>query len=60
MLFFDKVPAKMERVLLRHGTSLPLRDSSIPFCINRDLSGRAVLMWDHLDLEIKSDEKPGP
>lgn len=60
MLFCDKVPAKMERMLLRHGTSLPLRDRNTTFCINRDLSGRAVLMWDHLNLEIKSDEKPGP
>lgn len=56
MMVFDGMLTELERIFLRHDGTLSLRENRDSFYINRDLRGRAALVWDAASLE-RMDEK---
>ena len=50
-MLFDKMLATLEDIFLRHDSALFLRKRKESFYINRDLRGRAALVWDAVTLE---------
>lgn len=46
MILFDEILAELEQIFLRHDNALSLREHRESFYVNRDLRGRAALVWD--------------
>lgn len=52
MILFDETLAELEKIFLRHDDSkLYLRKHQESFYVNRDLRGRAALVWDVVSLQ---------
>ena len=58
MMLFDTMLAALEEIFLKYESDLSLREHSQDFFVNRDLRGRAALVWDEGSLErMSADEQ---